>query len=153
MIARMLLAVALAALVATPALAQDSVAEVRLDHVALHVADPGTSVAFYQGLFGLKEIPVPFRGGGTRWLVFANGVQLHIQPGRTEAIVSPQPVHFAVTVASIAPILAWLAAHGVAWVDSSGKPGAVSHLRTDAVRQIYFRDPDGYWIEVNDATR
>jgi lactoylglutathione lyase len=24
-------------------------------------------------------------------------------------------------------------------------------LRPDGVRQIYFQDPDGYWIEVNDA--
>ncbi|REL33438.1 VOC family protein [Rhodohalobacter sp. SW132] len=22
----------------------------------------------------------------------------------------------------------------------------------DGVRQIYFKDPDGYWIEVNEAT-
>jgi lactoylglutathione lyase len=23
--------------------------------------------------------------------------------------------------------------------------------RVDGVKQIYFKDPDGYWIEVNDA--
>ena len=23
--------------------------------------------------------------------------------------------------------------------------------RVDGVKQIYFRDPDGYWIEINDA--
>jgi catechol 2,3-dioxygenase-like lactoylglutathione lyase family enzyme len=24
-------------------------------------------------------------------------------------------------------------------------------IRPDGVRQIYFQDPDGYWIEINDA--
>jgi len=24
------------------------------------------------------------------------------------------------------------------------------HIRKDGIRQIYFQDPDGYWIEVND---
>jgi lactoylglutathione lyase len=23
--------------------------------------------------------------------------------------------------------------------------------RVDGVKQIYFKDPDGYWIEINDA--
>ena len=26
-------------------------------------------------------------------------------------------------------------------------------LRVDNVKQIYFQDPDGYWIEVNDAMK
>jgi len=24
-------------------------------------------------------------------------------------------------------------------------------VRPDGVRQIYFQDPDGYWLEVNDS--
>jgi len=26
----------------------------------------------------------------------------------------------------------------------------VVQLRPDGIQQIYFQDPDGYWIEVND---
>ena len=25
------------------------------------------------------------------------------------------------------------------------------HVRQDGIRQIYFQDPDGHWIEINDA--
>ena len=34
--------------------------------------------------------------------------------------------------------------------DLLGTPGAIT-LRPDGIQQIYFRDPDGYWIEMNDA--
>jgi lactoylglutathione lyase len=34
--------------------------------------------------------------------------------------------------------------------DWAGKSGAIT-LRVDGVKQIYFQDPDGYWIEINDA--
>jgi lactoylglutathione lyase len=32
------------------------------------------------------------------------------------------------------------------WVGDSKEPT----LRVDGVKQIYFQDPDGYWVEVND---
>jgi catechol 2,3-dioxygenase-like lactoylglutathione lyase family enzyme len=42
---------------------------------------------------------------------------------------------------------------GIAWSDFAGSPGAVSSGRSDGVRQIFLRDPDGYWVEVNDALK
>jgi lactoylglutathione lyase len=36
------------------------------------------------------------------------------------------------------------------WEDLSGKKNAISS-RVDGVKQIWFQDPDGYWIEINDA--
>ena len=38
----------------------------------------------------------------------------------------------------------------IAYEDLQGTPGAIT-LRPDGIQQIYFRDPDGYWIEMNDA--
>ena len=34
--------------------------------------------------------------------------------------------------------------------DWAGQPFTVTK-RVDGVKQIYFKDPDGYWIEINDA--
>ena len=31
------------------------------------------------------------------------------------------------------------------WPGNSGK----INIRADGVKQIYFQDPDGYWLEVN----
>lgn len=38
----------------------------------------------------------------------------------------------------------------IAYSDWPGKPNTVT-VRADGVKQIYLQDPDGYWIEVNDA--
>ncbi|MDP5281029.1 VOC family protein [Sphingomonas sp. DG1-23] len=137
---------------ATPALAQDKPAPVaRLDHVAIWVVDQQKSIDFYREMFGLGEIPAPFPAGGPRWMRFANGIELHIQPGRTAPVEQPRRVHMAIGVASLDPILAKLKARGQGWSDVAGKPGAIQNMRTDGIRQIFLQDPDGYWIEVNDA--
>jgi lactoylglutathione lyase len=40
--------------------------------------------------------------------------------------------------------------NNIVFEDVSGNQGAITK-RVDGVQQIWFRDPDGYWIEVNDA--
>ncbi len=35
--------------------------------------------------------------------------------------------------------------------DSRGTKNAVT-VRADGIKQIYFTDPDGYWIEINNDT-
>jgi lactoylglutathione lyase len=123
-----------------------------LDHIAITVADQQASVAFYEGAFGLKEVPVafPFKGG-PRWLALGNGAALHIQPGRTARRDLPLTEHFAIAVPDIDAVLAWLRAHGIAWSDFGGHPGVVDASRTDHLRQTFVQDPDGYWIEINDS--
>lgn len=144
---------ALAAANAGPAAAQQAPPSVTLDHVALFVADSQKSIDFYAGLFGLKEIPSPFPPGGPRWMVFGNGLELHLQPGRKDSITSPRRVHFAVNVPNLDSVIAYLRARNLVWVDSADRPGQISRTRTDGVQQIFFQDPDGYWIEVNDVRR
>jgi lactoylglutathione lyase len=38
---------------------------------------------------------------------------------------------------------------GVSYEDWAGKKNSIT-LRVDGVHQIFFQDPDGYWIEIND---
>lgn len=151
---RVLLLTALFLPLAAPAQAQEKPAAVaRLDHVAIFVADQQKSIDFYRDLFGLGEIPAPFPTGGPRWMRFANGIELHIQPGRTAPVEQHRRVHMALAVADLDSIMAKLKARGQGWSDVAGTPGAVQTLRTDGIRQIFFQDPDGYWIEVNDALK
>jgi lactoylglutathione lyase len=46
--------------------------------------------------------------------------------------------------------VAKLAKAAIPYEDVAGKPQTVQ-VRVDGVKQIYFKDPDGYWIEMNDA--
>lgn len=125
-------------------------AGIRFDHLALHVADLAGSVGFYRDVFGLREIPAPVTG--PRWLDAGGGVQLHLIPGRAAPVADDRSVHLALATAGLEPIMERLRARGIAWQDVAGTQGAVTR-RGDGVHQIYLRDPDGYWIEVNDALK
>jgi lactoylglutathione lyase len=124
---------------------------ISIDHIALHVADLDASVAFYSGVLGLQEIPAAAKG--RRWLSLGKGVALHLLGGRTGPVADDRSVHFALTCRDLEPILQRLRERHIAWSDFAGQPGARSTARTDGVRQIFLRDPDGYWIEVNDALK
>ena len=128
-------------------------AAARLDHVAIWAADQQKSVDFYKALFGLQEIPAPFAAGGPRWFLFSNGVELHIQPGRNEIFALPKRVHMAIAVASLDPVIAYLDARKMPWGDIDGSVRTISRGRKDGVLQIFFQDPDGYWIELNNALK
>ena len=125
---------------------------VAIDHIALHVADLDASVAFYSGVFGMQEIPSA--AAGRRWMSLGKGgVALHLLGGRTQPVADVKSVHLALTSGDLEPIMQHLKDRGVVWSDFAGTPGAVGSTRSDGVRQIFFRDPDGYWIEVNDAQK
>ena len=124
---------------------------VGFDHTALHVADLGRSVAFYERLFGLEEIPAPGDPAVIRWLSLGGGDQLHLIDYGDGSVEPTKAVHFALRVSDLDALIARVEEMGVPYSDWPGVAGAVS-LRGDGVRQIYVQDPDGYWIEVNDAT-
>ena len=125
--------------------------KVGIDHIALHVADLEASVAFYSGVFGFQEIPAAAKG--RRWLSLGNGVALHLLGERTAPVVDNRSVHVAFTSDNLEPIIQRLQERDVAWTDFAGTNGTVGTVRTDGVRQIFLRDPDGYWIEVNDSLK
>ena len=54
------------------------------------------------------------------------------------------------TIASVDDFVEVLKKANVPYEDWSGKANNVT-IRVDNVKQVYFQDPDGYWIEINDA--
>ena len=124
---------------------------VAIDHVALHVADLDASAAFYSGVFRLQEIPAAAKG--RRWFSLGKGVALHLLGERSAPVADDRSVHLALTSDNLEPILQRLRDRRIPWSDFAGNPGGVSTGRSDGVRQIFLRDPDGYWVEVNDALK
>ena len=124
---------------------------VAIDHVALHVADLDASAAFYSGVFQLQEIPAAAKG--RRWFSLGKGVALHLLGERSAPVADDRSVHLALTSDNLEPILQRLRDRRIPWSDFAGNPGGVSTGRSDGVRQIFLRDPDGYWVEVNDALK
>lgn len=120
-----------------------------LDHVALYVVDLDRSVSFYKSLFGFSEIKAPFPIA--RWLVAGNGLTLHIVSGRTKPLENTKWDHFALSCPDMDQMIAVLAANKVPWTDMEGNHAP--QIRPDGIKQIFVRDPDGYWIEVNDMLK
>jgi lactoylglutathione lyase len=119
------------------------------DHYAIFVDDLARSVEFYRDVLGLEEIPDPFRDGRHVWFRIAGNQQLHIISPRQSETRTTADVHFAFSVASLSEFIAQLEAQDVAYGDQ--RPDRRIRMRPDGIPQIYFQDPDGHWLEVNEA--
>ena len=120
------------------------------NHIALSVKDVDAAVEFYQNVFQLKEIKNTASDSKTRWLSFNDGIQLHLIPRPDAEIKTNKAVHFAVSTEDIEVFIEHLKNLKIEysdWVDSPNK----DYIRKDGIKQVYFKDMDGYWIEVNNA--
>ncbi|MEL0651524.1 VOC family protein [Algibacter sp. TI.3.09] len=119
------------------------------NHIALSVKDVDQSTAFYQKLFQLKEIENTASGSKTRWLSLGEGKQLHLIPLPDAEIKTNKAVHFALTTSNFNAFVLYLDELKIEysdWLDTPNK----DYIRKDGIRQVYFQDPNGYWVEVND---
>ena len=119
------------------------------DHIAIHVRDLAKSVEFYEKVMGLEKIPEPFKDGRHVWFRIGAHNQLHVVGGAEDSPKRPIDNHFAFRVASLTDFMARLDQMQVKYRSFKGDGKITS--RPDGVRQLYFQDPDGYWIEVNDG--
>lgn len=119
------------------------------DHLAIFVTDVERSAAFYERAFGFPRIPEPFQDGLHIWLEIGPGTSLHIVGNAEAAKAQEISHHMAFRTSDLEAMMARLDAMGVAYRNfrGDGKVGP----RRDGVRQLYFQDPDHYWVEVNDA--
>ncbi|MBL4662297.1 MAG: VOC family protein [Flavobacteriaceae bacterium] len=120
------------------------------DHNAILVKDLGVSVKFYTEIFKLKEISHSIPNPLIRWFSLNNNQQLHIIEGAVE-LKQHKPIHLALAVTNLKAFITHLKAKNIPFEDWPGTPQTISD-RPDGVRQVYVQDPDGYWIEINDAT-
>ena len=143
--------VAVLLIASSPAAGADSTASsvAAMDHVAISVADADKSASFYKELFGFRQVPAPVPMA--RWLVMANGVMLHIVGNRTAPSSHSRWDHLALACADMDAFIAKLDARHISWTNMEG--GHSPQVRSDGVRQIFIQDPDGYWIEINDALK
>ena len=123
-----------------------------LDHIAIYVVTLQQSVRFYQQVMQLDTIPEPFHDGKHAWFGIGQGAQLHIIQGAEKAADLPKRNHICFSFPSLAAFMHRLSQAEVPWEDLQGNPKGITK-RPDGVQQIYFRDPDGYWIEANDAAK
>ncbi|MDP3946942.1 MAG: VOC family protein [Lutibacter sp.] len=118
------------------------------NHIALSVKDVDKSAIFYKDVLQLKEITNRTKIEGIRWFSFGEGKELHLVSILKDPVSTNKAVHFALTTSNYDAFIKTLEAKKINYSDWPGTPNKIS-IRADGIKQIYFQDPDGYWIEVN----
>lgn len=120
------------------------------DHHALAVKDIETSDQFYQKILQLKTINTPVNNPLIKWFSLGGNLQLHLIQTENLDIKTHKANHFSVHVEDIHEFVAFLNKNAIVYWDWVGNKGEFA-IRPDGVKQVYIQDPDGYWIEINDA--
>lgn len=121
-----------------------------INHVAIYVVDLQKSGNFYENIVGLDTIPEPFHDGKHIWLRIGPKAAMHIIQGAETPKEYFKNDHTCFSVASVEAFIEVLKKNNIPFEDVSGNKNVFSK-RPDGVKQIWLQDPDGYWLEINDA--
>jgi lactoylglutathione lyase len=120
-----------------------------LNHMAFYVVDLKKSTAFYRDILHVDTIPEPFHDGKHTWFTVGQHAQFHLIQGAKEAVAHDKNTHICFSVPSMEDVIATLEKNKIDYTNWAGT-GKTPTLRVDGVKQIYLKDPDGYWVEIND---
>ena len=119
-----------------------------LNHLALSVKDVDHSVEFYKNVLKLTEITNRSKLEGVRWFSLGEGKELHLISIVKEPITINKALHLALATSNFDSFIKILTKRNIAYSDWPGTPNKIN-IRADGIKQVFFQDPDGYWIEVN----
>jgi lactoylglutathione lyase len=122
-----------------------------IDHLALSVKDVDRAAEFYESVLGLEEITNRTKNPGIRWFSLGEGKELHLISVVKGDITITKAVHLGLTNPNFDSFVKTLEKLKVTYSDWPGAVNTVS-TRADGVKQVFFQDPDGYWIEVNNVS-
>lgn len=121
----------------------------RLNHIAVYVSDLEKSTRFYKEIIGLDIIPEPFHDGKHTWFTLGLGAQLHLIATAPAPPVVDKNNHLCFSIPSLERFISKLKTENIPYENWKGEKNAIT-TRPDGIKQIWFQDPDGYWIEIND---
>src|SRR3982750_2719504 len=121
------------------------------NHITLGVSDLKKSTEFYLNILELPQIEEPFKQGKHSWFHLREHCQLHLVVEKKLKNSHNPQWHFAFTVPDVEAFTKKLEAENILY-GGIEDPSKKILLRPDGIKQIYFQDPDGYWIEVNNDT-
>ena len=118
------------------------------NHLALSVKDVDRSAEFYKTILKLQEITNRSKLEGVRWFSLGEGKELHLISILKENVATNKAVHLALATSNFDPFVTRLDNLNILYSDWPGINHKVS-IRADGIKQIFFQDPDGYWVELN----
>ena len=123
----------------------------KFNHQALLVNDLNQSGDFYNNILGFEEIEV---GAGQnppkRWFKSDDGMEIHLISTKDKLKSIPKGVHMAFSVKNFDLFINNLKGNNITYGNWRGDENQIQ-LRNDGYKQVFFQDPQGYWIEVNNV--
>lgn len=119
------------------------------DRMELIVSDLAKSVEFYTKALGFAKMKDAEGNELPDKLENEAGRQIHLIQGDIPEQEKTKSVHIIFSITALHPFTSNLNTLGIPYENQEGEPGKVT-IGSRGVRHIYFQDPDGYWIEVND---
>jgi len=118
------------------------------NHMALSVRDVNKSADFYKNILGLQEITNRTKMDGIRWFSLGEGKELHLVSIVKDTVITNKAVHLALTTNNFDALVKVLTENKITYSDWPGIPNKIN-IRADGIKQVFFQDPNGYWLEVN----
>jgi len=125
---------------------------VKFNHVALSVKDVNRSAEFYKNALQLEEITNRTEMDGIKWFSLGDGKELHLVSVLKDEVKINKAVHFALSTPDFDSFISTLDDMEIVYSDCPGTLNKIT-TRADGIKQVYFQDPDGYWIEVNSVVQ
>ncbi|MFT4831683.1 MAG: lactoylglutathione lyase [Psychroserpens sp.] len=122
------------------------------NHMALSVNDVTISAEFYTNVLNLEIIPLPPEATEVKWISLGEGKELHLLSIFDDDIKTNKAIHLALSTANFDAFVQKLTTMKIEYLDFPGTLNKIN-LRPDGIRQVFFQDPDGYWIEVNSINK
>lgn len=119
------------------------------NHTTVYVTNLQQSTDFYEKVMELEKIQEPFKDGRHTWFKIGEHAQLHVVGGAKAIVPHDINIHLSFHVPVLKDFMDHLDKMQIKYGNWKGD-SKTPELRPDGVHQIYFQDPDGYWIEVND---
>jgi catechol 2,3-dioxygenase-like lactoylglutathione lyase family enzyme len=120
------------------------------DHYSLIVRDLEKTGDFYADILKLDEIPHPSASSGFRWFRIKGNSQLHLIGKDSVAMEHSKSVHLCLATQKLEEFIDHLETNNIPYWDWPGKENAITN-RADGVKQIYIKDPENNWVEINTA--
>jgi lactoylglutathione lyase len=123
-----------------------------LNHISLFVYDLKMATSFYEKVFNLQKMEDPLKDGKHVWFTLGSAGELHLILGAKKGVYHDPGEHTCFSVSSIEDFMKKLDDLKINYRNWEGTSKTPT-LRADGVKQIYFQDPDGYWLEANNQQK
>ena len=116
----------------------------RFNHISLHVSNVEKSTHFYCQLLGMEQLPRPKFAYNGAWISMGDGLSIHLIEGKDyETNSSNRGNHFAFSTENVNALEIDFRSKGIEIVSNK--------IRVDGIRQMFIKDPDGYYVEFNES--